>query len=315
MHLNIQALKLAPLLAQYLYSNRRLDLPGIGTFLLDPSTIIDAEPGKHKTPVLEGISFESNPAVQESADLINFISSQTGKMKPLASADLHSHMELIQQFLNIGKPFMLEGIGSLVKVRSGEYAFRPGPPIAEKAMEAPSRFARDATAETAEKTDTYEPLLGPERGGGVKWRKPVSLLLLLAGIGAAIWGGYRVYQNRIQQSAGSVADSAASPNPTTIVTGNNQTSSTNDTINNKVSTPAPTTVTAPSGTYKFVLETAPPKRAFERYAKLKSFQWDVKMETIDSLHYKLFLLIPASDTTRVLDSLSTLNGRRVYIES
>ena len=36
-------MKLALLLAQYLYSHKKLDLPGIGTFHLDPSVIIDPE--------------------------------------------------------------------------------------------------------------------------------------------------------------------------------------------------------------------------------------------------------------------------------
>lgn len=310
MHLNIQALKLAPLLAQYLYSNRRLDLPGIGTFLLDPSTVIEMEPGKQKNQVIEGISFESNPAAGESPDLIAYISTHTGKMKPLASADFYSHMELMQQFLNIGKPFVLEGIGSLVKIRSGEYAFRPGLPIVEKMTGSSSRFARDATAETTAKNDTYDPLLGQDRSGTVKWRKPVSLLLLLAGIGAAIWGGYRVYQNRVQQSHETLADSAAAPDRTILVNDTSTIPPVHDSIHVNTST----VTQPPRGTYKFVLETAPAKRALERFAKLKSYQWDVKMETKDSILYKLFILLPASDTSRVLDSLSTLNGRRVYIE-
>ena len=33
---------------------------------------------------------------------------QTGKIKALASADLESYLELAQQFLNIGKPYLLE---------------------------------------------------------------------------------------------------------------------------------------------------------------------------------------------------------------
>ena len=52
------AVKLASLLAQYLYTNHRLDLPGIGTFLLDPSTISSVENTKQRSTVLEGVSFD-----------------------------------------------------------------------------------------------------------------------------------------------------------------------------------------------------------------------------------------------------------------
>ena len=109
-------MKLAPLLAKYLYTHKRLDLPGIGTFLFDPSAIIESESSKYNKPRnMEGISFESNVLAKETAELIGFISTQAGKMKALAAADLDSHLELAQQFLNIGKPFLFEGIGSLVK--------------------------------------------------------------------------------------------------------------------------------------------------------------------------------------------------------
>ena len=66
--------------------------------------------------------------------------------------------------------------------------------------------------------------------------------------------------------------------------------------------------------YKYVLEIAKAKRAFKRYNVLKDNLWDVKMETADSIQYKLFLLLPVrSDTTKVLDSLTVLSGRKVYL--
>jgi hypothetical protein len=77
-----------------------------------------------------------------------------------------------------------------------------------------------------------------------------------------------------------------------------------------------TVVTAPAGTYKFVLETSDKERALARYNTLKTYQWNVQLETKDSISYKIFMLLPATtlDTTRLLDSLSMLTGRRVFIE-
>ena len=52
-----------------------------------------------------------------------------------------------------------------------------------------------------------------------------------------------------------------------------------------------------------------------RYKQLRENLWDVSMETKDSVDFKLFLLLPMrSDTTHVVDSLTALTGKRVYIE-
>jgi hypothetical protein len=125
-------LKLAPLLAQFLFFHKRLDLPGIGTFLLETSFMEEADNKQARPSGQADITFESNPFVKETPDLVQYIASQTGKIRALAAADLDSHVSLIQQFVNIGKPFLLEGIGSLVKIRSGEYAFSSGETLPEK---------------------------------------------------------------------------------------------------------------------------------------------------------------------------------------
>ncbi|HEV7782444.1 MAG TPA: hypothetical protein VGO58_14315, partial [Chitinophagaceae bacterium] len=85
---------------------------------------------------------------------------------------------------------------------------------------------------------------------------------------------------------------------------------------NTIASTVQTTAVTPAGNFKFVLETANAQRAFSRLSKLKTFQWAVQMETKDSLAYKLFMILPGttSDTTRLIDSLSMLNGKRVYIE-
>ena len=117
-------MKLAPILAEYLYQNKRLELPGIGVFRLRQSIISGEDNNKQIEFTGESpISFEANASLKESPELINFISSQTGKMKALAAADLDSHLVLAQQFINIGKPFLFEGIGSLTKTKSGQYEF------------------------------------------------------------------------------------------------------------------------------------------------------------------------------------------------
>lgn len=308
-------MKLAYILTQYLYTNKRLDLPGIGTFLLDPSVILETETGKNsKQDITSGITFQSDTAMQESPELISYISSQMGKMKALASADLRSHLELARQFLNIGKPFLFDGIGNLVKAKSGQYEFIPGQNISEKVKEFSAREL-SPNSSAGESFSEYHNVF-KQKTVKSKWKKPVMVLLLVAGLGLAIWGGYTISQKK--NDTDKPLTTIATKKEETVRVNNNDTSAIkkDSALNSKPITPS-VTATVPAGTYKFVLEVAGSKRAFERYNRLKSFHWNVQLETKDSLEYKLFLLLPASvpDTSRIADSLSNLNGRKVFIEN
>lgn len=299
-------MKLAPLLAQFLYSHRRLDLAGIGSFFCEASASMEHDSGKsQKTHHAENISFQSNPAIKESAELVAYISAQTGKMRALAAADLNSHLELALQFLNIGKPFLLEGIGSIVKIRSGEYEFTPvGVAFTDKWKENKEHTAASTHEEAFVEYDNF---LEKEKSP-IHWGKPIMALMALIGIGLAIWGGYTVYKRNLSPANESViVDQKASNEPVLLPDSTTQV------------TP---TVTAPVATnngnqFKYVLETASKQRAITRYNDLKSYNWDVQMETRDSLQYKLFLLLPslAADTSRIMDSLTVLSGKRVYVEN
>jgi hypothetical protein len=295
------------LLAQDLYSHKRLDLPGLGTFLLDPSVSTEPENSKqNKTSNLEGVSFENKPSLRESPELIQFISSQTGKIKALAAADLESHLGLAQQFLNIGKPFLFEGIGSLVKIRSGEFSFSSGQAIyvSSKDQTVKENYSNSSSEESIH---DYKSVFYP-RKTKTQWKKPVAIFLLLAGLGLAIWGGYTVYKRTVSHKDEVTKEENKNEEPAPL----------QDTAlqQNNIASTVSTSVVTPPGNYKFVLETSNAQRAFSRLNRLKKFQWNVQMETKDSLSYKLFMVLPGtvSDTTRLIDSLTRLNGKRVYIE-
>ena len=301
-------MKIAPLLAHYFYTNKRLDLPGIGTFLLNNSISIEQDNNKQsKNVLLEGVSFESNPSIKKpSEDLIQYISSHSARIKPLATADLDSFLGLAIQFINIGKPFLIEGIGSLTKINSGGFTFTPGQVLTEKlndylAMDAPAIASREAD-------DDYKRIFYPDKPK-MQWKKPIAILLVVMGIVLAIWGGYTIYKRTSEA---------------------NEANETNLSDNNAIKEAVPLTDTTmaqkdsvietaqkiPDGNTKFILEIADQKKSLQRFNKLKTYQWNVQLETKDSLSYKIFMLLPvaAADTSRVLDSLSRLIGKKVYIE-
>jgi hypothetical protein len=314
-HLNSKALKITNLLAQFLYTQKRLELPGIGSFTLENDIVLETDKNKHnKSLVLEGVTFQFNRSAKEDPDLIAFISEHSGKIKALASADLNSHLELARQFLNIGKPFLFEGIGSLVKTQTGEFSFTPGQVIYERIEPAAHRgFGKELIPEEA--AGDYKSVLynKPARAA---WKKPAAIGLILLGFGLAIWGGYTVYKKNAdktkeEETVVSTGEKEAVQDQTQQTA--DQSSQNTDTITKTAVTPQPTII--PAGTTKFILELAEKERAFYRFNRLKTFQWPVQMETKDSSLFTLYMLLPVvpADTTRVLDSLSRLNGKRVYI--
>lgn len=309
-------MKVAHLLARFLYNNKRLALAGIGNFTLDENAVIQIDVKQQKVPVLEGIQFQNDTTVKEDADLIAFISAETGKMKALASADLDSYLALAKQFLNIGKPFLLEGIGTLVKAQTGVFEFSPGTVLVEKMSSSPSAAKESNFLQPAEESFTgYENEYAKKSGGNPALKKILTGALIIAGLGAAVWGGYAIYKN-------SQSNDAAAVTPTTADT--NAVKDTSTVNINKPDSIIQTTTQAPvsaaGGSYKFVIEETGKLRAATRFAFLKRIGTPIQLETKDSVVFKLFYILPANpaDTARMCDSLTrnyTPKGkRRTYIE-
>lgn len=308
-------MKFAPLLAQFLYIHKRLDLPGIGSFILDQSTIVDTEHSKQAKPaLLEGVSFENNSSVVQSSELIAFIAGQTGKIKALAAADLESHLELAKQFLNIGKPFMFEGIGSLSKMQAGGFSFQPGHSITDKIKDS-SIKEMAPIASVEEPVSDYRSIFYSKKVK-TNWKKPLVILLLLAGIIGAIWGGYAVYKKTTVSKKHNTTEEVKKEETAQVPDTNSTVAvDTNNTV------PVNTVITIPTGNYKFIVETANKVRALKRYANLSKMGVNnIQMETKDSVSFNLFFVIPAAaaDTAHITDSLRrnyTPAGSRAYVEN
>lgn len=293
-------MKLAALLADYLYQQKKLTLAGIGTFLIDPSAPTSSDM-QHPS---EGISFEHNAAVKDDDGLIGYISSQTGKMKTLASSDLASYIELGLQFLNIGKPLQIEGIGTLVKTKNGDLEFTADHVIVGKVKETGIKEL-SATSISDELLTTYE-TLKPKEEKSPRSKKFFLLFLAVVTTAAIIWISYKLNQNGSSPQA--VQDMS------TVVTDTAQNAAVVDTTLKQ-----PVTNTA-GNSYRFVIEVANRKRAFYRYYMLKKGNLPVHMSTTDSTTFKLYLILPATaaDTARIADSLTSrypaINKRRTFAE-
>jgi hypothetical protein len=299
-------LKLAQQLAEYLASNKKLTLQGIGSFLLDNA--YNPDPDNRSKSIIQGnISFESNTGAKTDEGLIEYISAQTGKMKPLATADVESQLELVHQFLNIGKPYLFDGIGTIAKTKDGSYSFVQGVTAAERI---PDRGIKEHNEDMPDFKSVF--LKEPKR---INWRKPMIALFILLGLGLVILGGYYLYKKTSEKETvtGTEITEPEKQEETVLVTNDTATLKKDSTPITQATPPVQQTV---STDYKFVVDQFKAPRAFTRFNQLKDNGWDIKMETKDSVTYKLFITMPAAstDTTRALDSLTALNGRRVFIE-
>jgi hypothetical protein len=181
-------LKLPQLLSQYLYQHRKMDLPGIGTFTLDAGTVIPQESDRVGQVAASGISFKNATIYNPEDTLVVYIKEHTGKMKSLAAADLDFFLTTGRQLLNIGKPFYIEGIGTLTKTKDGKLDFAPGDYLI-------SRLDEPSSAERRGANSYDEPPRDESRNNNNSNNRQMALLVgLIAGLILIGWGGYYLYK-------------------------------------------------------------------------------------------------------------------------
>jgi hypothetical protein len=311
-------LKLPSLLSQFLYQHKKLNLPGIGIFTLDPSAVIPDEPDKDLQSIAHSIEFKNVVVREPDNELVEFIHIHTGKMTPLAASDLDSYLTIGTQLLNIGKPFYLEGIGTLVKTKEGKLDFTPGEystlKLDDKNEEKKDKAGKKKPA-NVESYDKYEP--DTSENNGV--RKILLVVGIIIGLAVIGWGGYSLYKNNIPDE--NENDNSKVIKKDTIKSQPDSTSLTSlqaDTLQSKkpkIAQSGP--LNGDSVLYKFILlETNNKYKALRRYNQLLSFLLKIKMETTDSNFFKVYFTFPAlpKDTLRIKDSLNRVYANKIIIE-
>jgi len=312
-------LKLSPLLAEYLFANKKLTIPGVGVFLAKSAGTSQEQPspnGKGTNPVT--VEFTANTSQKSDPELIEYIAKQTGKMKSLAESDLGSYAELAREFLFTGKPFHFEGIGSLTRNKNGEFHFAQGQWMPEKNKELHS--GSNEPVITEDPAYSYETILTPAKSSGPSVKRIIVGISVLAGLALAVWGGYAIYKKA----------SAPEQVSNTVSTGSNEKSEEQQTVPVTKDTTAPASsglVTEkaapakPDNVYRFIVKEGSYPTALRRYTFLKEeCLLNVHMYTPDSTRYRVYFELPAlpSDTTRIKDSLNFLyispGQRKIWIE-
>ena len=281
-------MKIEQLLVQHFYNNRKVTLQGMGTFTLSADFVMPKENDKDAGIPNNAISFHYNARATEDEDLINYIVQQTRKMKSLAAADLDSYLVLGKQFLNIGKPFKIDGIGMLVKNQQGELEFSKGQTFHAK--------IETSTAALKEKT------LKPEISFASESKKPersnkkgllIAVIIIMLGlVGTTAW----YFLNKKNNTNN------------TPVTVNTDTVKANVEKADTVALKPPVTLPVNDGyTFKVVfLKIADSAAAVARLNVLIARGHKVIMYKNDSLTYSLAepFTLPLTDTAHIKDSLN-----------
>jgi hypothetical protein len=277
--------KIEQVIVQQLYSYKKITLQGIGTFSLDSSVSLPVGSEKGMVIPENAISFDYNPKAGEDEALIDAIVQHTKKIKPLASADLDSFLMLGKQFLNIGKPFTLEGLGTLDKAQTGELIFIPGQFITPR-IEAPKALKEN---ETEEKSGLF-----PDYNSEVKSNSTrtifIIVVILILGLGA--WAAYYFFYQKTDQD---------------VVNETQPVQTNTDSVAVKKDTVATPAVTNDGYTFKIVFkESIDTQEALKTLNKYKKYGHKVIMYTNDSLMYKVAepFTLPLSDTSHIKDSLN-----------
>ena len=278
-------MKIEQLLVQHFYNCREVTLQGMGTFTLSPDFVVPKDNDKDAEIPDNAISFQYNARATADDALINYIVQQTRKMKALAAADLDSYLVLGKQFLNIGKPFKIEGMGMLEKNQQGDLEFTRGYTFHSKTENSPTVLKEKAINPEISFASESKP------SGGNKKRLLIAAIIIAVGlIGTAAW--YFLIRKNNSETV----------TPAIIVS----------TDTTKADTALPVLakpIVADDGyTFKVVfLVTADSAAAVSRMDDLTRRKHKVIMYKADSGNYKLAepFTLPLADTTRIKDSLNS----------
>lgn len=290
-------MKIEQLVVQYLYNNKKVSLQNIGSFTVSPQVTLSSENDKDVALPAGAIEFFYDPHAEQEDGLIDFIVQQTRKIKPLATSDLESYGILARQFLNIGKPFHIPGLGTLQKNQLGTYDFMQG-------NQMNARLGNLAPLKQ-DKEDEEPIFKTPERESKGKGGVLLIVVLMIIVVAGAMY--YFLTKNDVEQPVTNNSDTLKIEKNLALDT---------------IATPShkqDSILSKPSDgfSFKVVIKEYSSKLAAENaYKRLSSYGHKLVLIPVDSTHYKIAIPFtsPLTDTLRAKDSLSKFFKSKTYIQ-
>ncbi|MCY7290870.1 MAG: hypothetical protein LH615_01700 [Ferruginibacter sp.] len=296
-------MKTEQLIVQYLYSNKKVTLQDMGVFSIATDIHIPEDSDKDIVLPVDTIKFVYDPKAPVDDGLVAYIMETTRKIKPLAYSDLESFIILNKQFLNIGKPLVFEGMGTLQKTQVGDYSFTQAATSHVINEEMPKLI----TEKIKEKVTFATPQKEKNTGNN---KTALWVLLGVIVLGLALTAAYFMNNNK----------DAAVVNDTTSETVDTlpakQTADTTTLIANKPTVTVAQNVNDSNSFYIVIKEFSDLATADKSLKKLTSYGNKLMLTTKDSITYKMRMAFmkPITDTLRVKDSLSKFFQEKAYVE-
>lgn len=291
-----------------------MQLQGIGEFYLENfyNNPFENEKGKNKVPD-NAIRFEPDKKTMEDLGLIEFISANTKKIKPLAASDLEDFLNIGKQLLNVSKQFYIEGMGTLILNDQGRLEFMQGSEIfIPQAVDENSKQKVKIQKEEQSEDLNFEKYGSDQKGNTLK--KVIVTVAFAAGlfiIGWIGWYFFKQWQDDKNASAKNIENIQPVLTPAVQK---------KDTASLVVKTPDSLSVPAPDpvineGSFDVVIETASKTRALYRFGELQKMGYKVGLGTTDSVSFTIYTSInrPLTDSSKVLDSISRFFGRKARV--
>jgi hypothetical protein len=284
-------MKIEQLLVKHLYSHKKLSLEGIGSFYFATDNSHPEESESALPP--DGINFECNHRETKDESLIDTIATESKKIRSLAASDLESYTLLSKQFLQIGKPLYIKGIGVLRKTQDGMYTF------AQEDLNNPQQTEQLNTSVIKENSD-FDFSSASKKIKQTKW---VPLVLILAVICALVF--FYLYYNISSPSVNNINKE----DTTNLILPATDTIPAKDTI-----LPA---ASSDSSSFAIILKTFTDSSAAKKsFQKLSGFGHQVILTQKDSGQFLIEIPVtrPLSDSMIVLDSLRKIFGKNIRLK-
>lgn len=282
------------LIADYLSENKSVSFEKIGTLsFFDNSNA--AEP-----PVPKGaLQFKYDKKAITDPGLIDYIAQRASKNKGLILSDLESYIELMRQFINIGKPYEMESVGVFKLAKSNEYEFTAydSTTNTEEQKKPRKQYASGSSPLVAEKSSNRSALM------------LLAMLIVLAVLGVIGWGAYKLF----------VTKSNSNINKDTMAAAENVIDTTANSNTANLSKGTASLIRKDTADYKFIFEnTTSETRARKRTEQLRNLG---NASGVDSLVtdtgrvYQLYLKLRLhyADTARAKDSIQKYLQRSIKI--
>jgi len=297
------------LITRYVYQHGEISLQGIGTIKL-----LDAVPEaeylqKHRLVVINGLEFVHQKTAVTTPDFVKYYATQRGKIASLAVNDIEAFLNMAIQFLNIGNPFEIKGLGTLSKINDGTLLMAPGFFVITKEEEATGKL-KERQADADEKTGANFYGEKEQQSGPL-----VKILLAVLLVIVVIAGGWWLYSSFIKSKPATEETTAGNADTLLVPQANTAIDSPSVASTSQVAPVLDSNTVV--GWKAFFRNTTGKESATAVFATLKKrIATPVYMETDDSatFHYYVLLQSATKDTAVKRDSIGRFFKSPVRLE-